>query len=224
MAEGSKRLSAPQTRTPLRVVEKNEIAISEIGDVELMLMHGGGSEEAFAELVRRHQRGVLNYVFRMIQNRQIAEEITQEVFLALVRNAKRYKPTAKFTTYLYAIASNMVSKEWLRRKRRPKMFSLFAPWGGHSEDENFHPLSQISDEKADTMKAFKKTEVSEAVNAALKNLPEHQREAFVLRRFQDLSYNEISEVTNVPIGTAKSRVVRAERALRPLLAEFREYV
>jgi len=104
------------------------------------------------------------------------------------------------------------------------MFSLFAPWGGHSEDENFHPLSQISDEKTDTMKAFKKTEVSEAVNAALKNLPEHQREAFVLRRFQDLSYNEISEVTNVPIGTAKSRVVRAERALRPLLAEFREYV
>ncbi len=224
MAEGSKRLSAPQTRTPLRVVEKNEIAISEIGDVELMLMHGDGSEEAFAELVRRHQRGVLNYVFRMVQNRQIAEEITQEVFLALVRNAKRYKPTAKFTTYLYAIASNMVSKEWLRRKRRPKMFSLFAPWGGHSEDENFHPLSQISDEKADTMKAFKKTEVSEAVNAALKNLPEHQREAFVLRRFQDLSYKEISEITSVPVGTAKSRVVRAERALRPLLAEFREYV
>jgi len=224
MAEGSKRLSAPQTRTPLRVVEKNEIAITEIGDVELMLMHGDGSEVAFAELVRRHQRGVLNYVFRMVQNRQIAEEITQEVFLALVRNAKRYKPTAKFTTYLYAIASNMVSKEWLRRKRRPKMFSLFAPWGGNSEDENFHPLSQISDEKADTMKAFKKTEVSEAVNAALKNLPEHQREAFVLRRFQDLSYNEISEVTNVPVGTAKSRVVRAERALRPLLAEFREYV
>ena len=224
MAEGSKKLVSERTPHALRVVESGEIAIADMGNEDLMLKHGTGSEEAFAELVRRHQRGVLNYVYRMVQNRQIAEEITQEVFLALVRNAQRYKPTAKFTTYLYAIASNMVSKEWLRRKRRPKIFSLFAPWSGHSEDETFHPLSQVSDEKADTLRAFKKTEVSEAVNAALKHLPEHQREAFVLRRFQDLSYKEISEITKVPIGTAKSRVVRAEQALRPLLAEFREYV
>jgi RNA polymerase sigma-70 factor (ECF subfamily) len=62
------------------------------------------------------------------------------------------------------------------------------------------------------------------VNAALRELPEHQREAFILRRFRDLSYEEIAEVTNSPIGTAKSRVVRAERALRPLLERFREYL
>jgi len=62
------------------------------------------------------------------------------------------------------------------------------------------------------------------VNDALRHLPEHQREAFVLRRFQDLSYQEISEITCVPIGTAKSRVVRAERALRPHLEKYREYV
>ena len=224
MAEGSKRLNAPQVGETLRVVETGEVPIADMGDEDLMLKHGRGSEEAFAELLRRHQRGVLNYVYRMVQNRQVAEEITQEVFLALVRNAQRYKPTAKFTTYLYAIASNMVSKEWLRRKRRPKLFSLFAPWSGQSDDEAFHPLSQVCDEKADTLRAYKKTEVSEAVNEALQHLPAHQREAFVLRRFQDLSYNEISEITKVPIGTAKSRVVRAEQALRPLLAEYREYV
>ncbi len=224
MAEGSKRLNPPQVHKTLRVVEPGEVAVAEMGDEDLMLAHGRGSEEAFAELLRRHQRGVLNYVYRMVQNRQIAEEITQEVFLALVRNAQRYRPTAKFTTYLYAIASNMVSKEWLRRKRRPKLFSLFAPWSGHSDDEAFHPLSQVCDEKADTMRAYRKTEVSEAVSKALQHLPAHQREAFVLRRFQDLSYNEISKITKVPIGTAKSRVVRAEQALRPLLAEFREYV
>ena len=224
MAEGSKRLNAPQVSKTLRVVETGEVPIADMGDEDLMLKHGRGSEEAFAELLQRHQRGVLNYVYRMVQNRQVAEEITQEVFLALVRNAQRYKPTAKFTTYLYAIASNMVSKEWLRRKRRPKLFSLFAPWSGQSDDEAFHPLSQVCDEKADTLRAYKKTEVSEAVNEALQHLPAHQREAFVLRRFQDLSYNEISEITKVPIGTAKSRVVRAEQALRPLLAEYREYV
>ena len=224
MDGGSKRLNARQVGETLRVVETGEVPIADMGDEDLMLKHGRGSEEAFAELLRRHQRGVLNYVYRMVQNRQVAEEITQEVFLALVRNAQRYKPTAKFTTYLYAIASNMVSKEWLRRKRRPKLFSLFAPWSGQSDDEAFHPLSQVCDEKADTLRAYKKTEVSEAVNEALQHLPAHQREAFVLRRFQDLSYNEISEITKVPIGTAKSRVVRAEQALRPLLAAYREYV
>jgi RNA polymerase sigma-70 factor (ECF subfamily) len=75
-----------------------------------MLEHARGSEEAFEELVRRHQRGVLNYMYRMVQNRQIAEELAQEVFVALVKNAQRYEPMAKFTTYLYAIASNIVSK------------------------------------------------------------------------------------------------------------------
>ena len=74
------------------------------------------------------------------------------------------------------------------------------------------------------MTTFQRGEISEAVNQALRELPPHQREAFVLRRFRDLSYEEIAEITEAPIGTAKSRVVRAERALRPLLERFREYL
>lgn len=224
MVQGKTNLKSARSGKGLRLVESGEVSIADMGNEDLMLEHGRGSEEAFTELVRRHQKGVLNYVYRMVQNRQIAEEITQEVFLALVKNAQRYQPTAKFTTYLYAIASNMVSKEWLRRKRRPKVFSLFAQWGGQDGDETYHPLDQMSDKRADTVARYKTGEVSEAVNQALQHLPPHQREAFVLRRFQDLSYNEISEITRVPIGTAKSRVVRAEQALRPLLAEYREYV
>ncbi len=216
--------SAPRAATPpvLRVVGVDAISISDMGNEDLMLEHGRGSEEAFNELVSRHQKGVLNYVYRMVQNRQIAEEITQEVFLALVKNAGRYKPTAKFTTYLYTIASNMVSKEWLRRKRRPKLLSFFPGRGGN--DDSYHPLNHIPDERADTAAAYRREEVSQAVNDALRHLPEHQREAFVLRRFQDLSYQEISDITGVPIGTAKSRVVRAERGLRPHLEKYREYV
>ena len=72
--------------------------------------------------------------------------------------------------------------------------------------------------------AFQRGEISEAVNEALRHLPEHQRETFVLRRFQDLSYEEISEVLEVPVGTIKSRIVRAERALRPYLEKYREYI
>lgn len=223
MSEGSKQAFALRVHTAPAVSEPVEPV--EISNEQLMLDHGNGSEAAFAELMRRHQRGVLNFVYRMVQNRQIAEEITQEVFLALVKNAQRYKPTAKFTTYLYTIASNMISKEWLRRKRRPRVLSLFAPWGGgQDEDEMFHPLAQVSDEKADTEDACQRGEISEAVGEALKGLPPHQREAFILRRYQDLSYQDIARITRVPVGTAKSRVVRAEQALRPLLEEFRDYV
>ncbi|MBI2433178.1 MAG: sigma-70 family RNA polymerase sigma factor [Candidatus Hydrogenedentes bacterium] len=189
-----------------------------------MLKHAEGSEAAYGGLVQRHQRGVLNYIFRMVQNRQIAEELTQEVFIALVRNAVRYQPTAKFTTYLYTIASNIVSKEWARQKRRPKFFSLSAWWSGDGPDDEMNPLEHIEDQRSCVVAAFQRGEISEAVNAALKHLPDHQREAFVLRRFQELSYEEIAHITEVPVGTVKSRVVRAERGLRPYLEKYREYV
>lgn len=225
MAGGRNNRVELRERQPFRVVGPEGVPLKERSDEGLMFDHADGSEEAFAELVRRHQKGVLNFTYRMVQNRQIAEELTQEVFIALVRNAQRYQATAKFTTYLYTIASNIVSKEWLHRKRRPLLFSLFASWGKTKEnDDEFDPLEHVGDERSDILAAFQRGEVSEAVNTALKEIPERQREAFVLHRFQDLSYEEIAMITDTPVGTIKSRVVRAERALRPLLARFREYL
>ena len=220
----NKKVSA--SASGLRILERDgDVALEDLGSEDLMIAHGRGSEAAFTLLVERHQKQILNYIYRMVQNRQVAEEITQEVFLALVKNAHRYQPTAKFTTYLYTIASNMVSKEWLRRKRRPVLLSIFSNWSrSDSDGSTFHPLEHVADEKADTASKYRRGEVSRAVNEALEHLPAHQREAFVLRRFQDLSYSEIAKITDVPIGTAKSRVVRAERGLRPYLERFREYV
>ena len=223
MADGLENVVQLKPEPQLRVVERGEGPLRDWSDEALMLEHGKGSEEAYAVLVNRHQRGVLNYTYRMVQNRHIAEELTQEVFLALVKSGSRYRPTAKFTTYLYTIASNIVSKEWARRKRRPKFFSL-SSWWNQEDDDSFNPLDHVGDEKANVLVAFQRGEISEAVNEALRHLPEHQRETFVLRRFQDLSYEEISEVLEVPVGTIKSRIVRAERALRPYLEKYREYL
>jgi RNA polymerase sigma-70 factor (ECF subfamily) len=207
-----------------RVVGAEGTPLRECSDEVLMMRHGGGDEDAFAELVRRHQRSVLNYMFRMLHNRPVAEELAQEVFIALVKNGERYQPTAKFTTYLYTIASNIVQKEWTRQKRRPKLFSLSSWFHGREEEDHFDPIEHSSDESADVLAAFQRGEISDAVNTALNHLPDHQREAFVLRRFHDLSYEEIADVLDVPVGTVKSRVVRAERGLRPYLERFREYV
>ncbi len=223
MLQGRENIVALPSASPFRVVEAEGLPLSDWKDEELMLAHGEGSEAAFAELVRRHQQKVLNYIFRMVHNRHVAEELTQEVFLALVKNAQRYRPLAKFTTYLYTIASNIVSKEWNRQKRRPKLFSL-SSWWSRGDGDAFDPLEHAEDERANVLVAFQRGEISEAVNEALRHLPEHQREAFVLRRFQDLSYDEIASVLEVPVGTVKSRVVRAERGLRPYLERFREYL
>ncbi|MDZ4860299.1 MAG: sigma-70 family RNA polymerase sigma factor [Candidatus Hydrogenedentes bacterium] len=225
MVEGQGRVQLQRGQTQLRVLGREGLPLRERGDEALMLDHGAGSEDAFTELCRRHHKNVLNYIFRMVQNRQIAEELTQEVFVALVRNAVRYEPRAKFTTYLYTIASNIVSKEWMRRKRRPRFLSLSSAWSWRrNPEDDYDPMEHVRDEKADVLASFQRGEISEAVNTALRELPGQQREAFVLRRFQDLSYEEIAEITDSPVGTVKSRVVRAERALRPLLARFRDYV
>ncbi len=226
MAKKVDQAAGLRKKEVFRVVGPEGKPLQERSDEALMLEHGRGSEEAFAELVRRHQKGVLNYLDRMVHNRHIAEELTQEVFLALVRSAQRYEPRAKFTTYLYRIASNVASKEWMRSRRRLRPFSLSSPWGRRKGAQgDFSTLeAHLEDERASVLAAFQRGEISEAVNAALKRLPEHQREAFVLRRFKEMSYEEIAEITDAPVGTAKSRVVRAERALRPLLEKFREYV
>ena len=223
MAEGRKARQEAG-RPHLRVVGEESTPLRERSDEDLMLAHGEGCEASFGELVRRYQKSILNYTYRMVQDRQVAEELTQEVFLALVKNAGRYQPTAKFTTYLYTIASNIVSKEWSRRKRRPILLSLTGWARNRDSDAEFDPMEHVSDVKEDPSADFQRQEISEAINQALSKLPDHQRQAFVLRRFQDLSYEEIAAVIEAPVGTVKSRVVRAERALRPLLGSMDEYL
>lgn len=212
----------PGTAPLLRPVGE-AVPVAERSDEELMLAHGEGDEAAFEELVRRFNRPMFNYIYRMVQNRHVAEELTQEVFIALVKNAGRYYPTAKFSTYLYTIASNMVYKEWAQQKRRPRLFSL-SWWGSGSDDDDGSPLDTIGDDRACVFTASTRAEVSEAVNKALRQVPKHYREAFVLKRFQGLSYEEIAEITDCPVGTVKSRIARAEQALRPHLERFRGYL
>lgn len=225
MAEVTQRnIVSLQSRERFRVVGAQPEPVAQQCSEDLMLAHGEGCEAAFEELVRRHQKSILNYMFRMVRNRQIAEELTQEVFIALVRNAGRYQPTAKFTTYLYTIASNIVSKEWARQRRRPKLFSLSAWWGGGQDNDSFDPLEHIADERQNVERGFRQEEITEAINEALRCLPEHQRQAFVLHRFQELAYFEIAEIVQAPVGTVKSRIARAEQALRPYLEQFREYL
>lgn len=203
----------------------HSLCVVEMDDEHLMAAHQNGLSAAFEEIVNRYQKPIFSYIYRMLQNKHIAEELTQEVFLALVKNAERYENRGRFPSYIFSIASNLIQKEWRQRRVRPKFFSL-SFWNNHSDEnhEESSPLDSLADEKACVHYASRCKEISDAVNEALKRLPEHYREPFILRRFLDLSYEEIAEITDCPVGTVKSRILRAERKLRPYLERFREYL
>ncbi len=156
----------PEQKSVLRIREKS-VPLSEWADEDLMLIFGEGNEDAFGELVRRYERNIFNYMFRMVHNWHIAEELTQEVFMALVSSVTRYQPTAKFSTYLYSISSHIISKEWSRQNRRPRFFSLSQWWhSGDSSNDNSHewnPVEHHADPRLNVWHEAKCTEVSEAI-------------------------------------------------------------
>jgi len=199
-----------------------DVPLSSLSDEELMLLFGNGRQEAFEELVRRHHKPVYGYIYRMVQNRHIAEELTQDVFLGLVQNAQRYTPTAKFTHYLYSIASRLVYREWNQRKRRPLLFSLFR--GRSEEEEGDEFVDTLPDGRASIREKLERDEIVSAITEALAKIPPVYREPYILHRFQDLSYEEIVEILGCPLGTVKSRIFRAEKMLQPLLEPYRAYL
>jgi len=181
--------------------------------VELMLRVGRGDLEAFEALHRRFGRPVLNFFFRLTWDRQLSEDMTQEVFVKLWRAAPRYRPTAKFTTFLFQIAKNHWLNELDRRRRRPSVQSLEAAPDGVPSPRDNVPWSG-KDPSADAQDS----ELRERLRLAVENLSERLRDVYVLAEIRGLKYREISEELGIPVGTVKSRMHHAEKALRAFLA------
>lgn len=191
-------------------------------DVALMRQTGAGDEAAFAELVHRHQGRVIGTVARMLgaDAAADAEDVAQQVFVRVWKSAARYEPTAKFTTWLFTITRNLVFNELRRRKSRPT-FSLDVPSDPTGESdartrESADPAAPAPDER------IREQEVQRAIDEAVAQLPEMQRMALVLRRYEDLPYEEIARVLDLTIPAVKSLLFRARIDLRERLAGFLE--
>lgn len=181
-------------------------------DVALMERTKGGDHAAFQQLVERHQAAVLGTVAKMLGNASEAEDIAQQVFIRLWKSAKRYKRKAKFTTFLFTITRNLVFNE-TRRKSRRNTFSL------EEREENTHsePAEDIS---VSPDHELLHAELRTAVDQAIEALPEKQRLALILRRYENLSYEEIAEITELSVSAVKSQLFRARTTLRELLAHY----
>jgi RNA polymerase sigma-70 factor (ECF subfamily) len=181
-------------------------------DVALMQLVGAGDAVAFEELVERHQRLVVGTVARMLGSNSEVEDIAQQVFVRVWRSAKRYVPRAKFTTWLLKITRNLVFNE-LRRRSRHSQVSLQV----ESEDEE----RPIKDERAMAPDAsLLEQELQRAIESAIAQLPETQRMAVVLRRYEDLSYEQIAEVLDQSVPAVKSLLFRARTELRTRLGRY----
>ena len=179
---------------------------------ELVRQAQEGSMEAVDELVRTYQAPIFNLAYRMVNQREEASDLTQEVFVKVYRAIRKFKGTARFSTWLYALAINTCRSRW-RRLRRIGFFEAV------SLDERVDPEDGPGRrEPADAGdlpdQAMEKHETREIVGRAIATLPEEFREAMVMRDLQGLSYEEIAAATGCSEGTVKSRLWRARAKVR----------
>ena len=178
-----------------------------------------GDQAAFELLVIKYQRRVERLIGRMVRDVDLVEDIAQETFIRAYRALPKFRGEAQFYTWLYRIAVNTAKKFLLELKHDPTV-SHTTLQGNAEEDETFQPRSEpSSDETPESVLAAK--EIGQAVNAALDALPDDLRQAITLREMDGLSYEDIAEVMNCPIGTVRSRIFRAREAvsakIKPML-------
>ena len=179
----------------------NVDAISGAGssDEQLMTAFARGSSDAFTELFARCKQPLFGFFWRRVADRAQAEELTQETFVAVIRAAPRYEPSAQFRTYLYAIALKILRA--YRRKAAFRATFLGAP------SEHGEPAAESG------------VVTQLIMREALRKLEDMDREILLLREFEQLNYAEIAELLNLPVNTVRSRLFRARMALREMLLE-----
>ena len=186
-------------------------------DAALMLAFQRGDESAFRALYERHARAMVGYCHRFVKDAARAEELAQDVFVKLYRASHRYSPSARFKTFLYRVATN----HCLNELRRGVYAALPA---GPELDEDGRPqapdLDALPSPDASPHQALEAARLSGAVGRLLDGLPEKQRAAFVLCRFEGLSYEEIAETLETSVSAVKSLVHRATVAAAAALAPF----
>mgnify|MGYP000067658832 CR=1 FL=1 len=185
-------------------------------DVQLMLAFQSGQQEVFKEIVLRNQKRVYSIIYRLIGNHADSEDLTQEVFLRVFRTAKTYKPMAKFSTWLYRIATN-VALNAIRARRKGKTVSLDMTDSG--EDVR-HPW-QVGDKHGRSPESYiHQEELINKINKALEILPENQRISFILNKYEHLSYREIADILGCSTMAVKSLLTRARCNLQDALKRY----
>ncbi len=196
-------------------VDKDKPNPRDAMDEQLMARYQEGEEAAFTELVRRYKSRLVHTAYRVVGDSDKAEDVAQETFLRVHRNAHRYRNIAKFSTWIYTIALNVARNE-LRNTKRKRLVSLDA-FGSSQDSDSERTTFDIPDESARPDLDMENSELREIFQRAIAELPVRYRTVFVLRDIQGLSYEEIATIMRMPKGTVKSRMNRARQRFRELI-------
>jgi RNA polymerase sigma-70 factor (ECF subfamily) len=187
-----------------------------VSDVEVMLRVKTGDESAFAYLVQKYRRPMVGFMYRLCHNPSTAEELAQEVFLRVYRSRTSYQPSAKFTTWLYRIATNLAVNHArdTRHERPENILRLDEP------DQETGNTPDLADESLSAEEQILKRERLAAIRGKVNALPERQRVAIIMHKYQQMDYREIAGVLKLSESATKSLLFRAYETLREQLREF----
>ena len=185
--------------------------LSAIADCDLVARAIKGREDGFNELVRRYQRPIAAYVYRMVGDYDAALDLTQEVFIKIYSSLERYRPEFKFSTWIYKIAHNASVDHLRRLSSREQALS--------TEVDGEEREMTVMSRKLSPEQEYAVEERRAEIERVVRQLPAVYRELIILRHQHDLSYDEIAEVTSLPLGTVKNRLFRAREMMRQQFVE-----
>jgi RNA polymerase sigma-70 factor (ECF subfamily) len=190
-----------------------EKKLSDLTDEELILeFQRNNTVKAYEILVQRYKNPLSNYIYRFLGDYEACADIVQETMIKVYRNKDSYKSIARFSTWIYTIAGNLAKTEYQRRKKR----NIFSINSYGDDDETF----DIPDESARPDVITDSGIKNEIIQKALLKVSDSYREMVVLRDIQEMSYEEIAEVTGIAVGTVKSRINRGRTQLQKLLKDI----
>ena len=193
--------------------------ISTLSDPAVVAQAKTGSEAAYRELLARYERPVFSLIFRMVRDREMAEDLAQETFIKVLNNLDRYSPEFKFSSWLFKIANNLTI-DHLRRRRVDTISIEGAPDAVTAESARATSIAVVSVGES-PLEELESKELGTAIERAIGKLRPEYRACIMLRHVEDKSYEEIAEIVKLPLGTVKTYIHRARHELRTALGEVR---
>ena len=194
--------------------------LSAATDQDVVRYARGGSEAAYRELIRRYQRPVFSLVYRMVRDRELAEDLTQETFIKVLNAIDRYRPEYKFSSWIFKIANNATIDQ-LRRKELDTL-SIHGRPDATTQERIEATSLQIGDATESPLEEVEARELGSAIEKAIGQLRPEYRACIILRHVEGRPYDEIASILDLPLGTVKTYIHRARAELQAALAPLRE--
>ncbi len=198
---------------------QSPVELTKLSDQDIVARASAGSEKAYRELIRRYERPVFSLIYRVVRDREKAEDLAQDTFVKVLNHIGRYKPEYKFSSWIFKIAHNTALDD-VRRKELPTLSLDGSPHQlNPAEAAATAPVVASDDPAPDEF--VESRELGGEIEAAIGTLRDEYRTAIVLRHMEGYAYEEIAEIMDVPLGTVKTYIHRARRELRERLEHLR---